>query len=84
MAAAIALRKALNQGISSGGFIDTKIILCPRRDTHGRVCQPKPLYANSRVLKAIPYFNDRGYTAALGIVLAGPHTVSFEVLFGDF
>ena len=84
MAATTALREALNQGISSGDFIDTKIILYSRRDTHGRVYQPKPLYANSRVLKTVPYFNDREYTATLGIIQAEPHTIVFEVLFGNF
>ena len=48
MAATTALREALNQGISSGSFIDTKIILYSRRDSSGRVSQPKALYANSQ------------------------------------
>ena len=58
MAATVALCEALNQGISSGTFIDTKIILYSHRDSSGRVCRPKALYANSHVLKGVPYFND--------------------------
>ena len=56
MAATTALREALNQGISSGSLGDTKFILYSRRDSSGRVCRPKALYANSRVLKTVPYF----------------------------
>lgn len=54
-----ALKEALNDAISSGKFIDTQIILYSRRDSSGRVCKPKALYANSHVLKSVPYFNDR-------------------------
>ena len=54
-----ALEWALNDAISSGRFIDTKIILYSRRDGSGRICKPKALYANSHVLKSVPYFNDR-------------------------
>ena len=58
MAATTALREALNQGISSGKLIDTKFILFSHRDSSGRVCRPKSLYANSHVLKKVPYFKD--------------------------
>ena len=58
MAATTALRKALNKGISSGHFSDTKIVLYSRRDSSGRVYRLKALYANSHVLKTVPYFND--------------------------
>ncbi|KAF9642135.1 hypothetical protein BDM02DRAFT_3124819 [Thelephora ganbajun] len=58
MAATTALRNALNQGISSGNLVDTKIILYSHRDSSGRVCCPKALYANSHVLRTVPYFND--------------------------
>lgn len=58
MAATTALLEALNQGISSGNFTDTKIILCSHKDPSGRVGRPKALYANSRVLKTVSYFND--------------------------
>ena len=51
-------REALSEGIAFGTFDDTKIILFSRRNS-GRVCRPKGLYANSRVLKSVPYFNDR-------------------------
>ena len=84
MAATIPLREALNEGISSGKFIDTKIILYSYRDSSGRVCRPKALYANSHVLKTTSYFNDREYTATLGTARTVPHSVAFEVLFGDF
>ncbi|KAF9650020.1 hypothetical protein BDM02DRAFT_3128017 [Thelephora ganbajun] len=59
MAAATALREALNQGISSGNLVDTKIILYSHRDSSGRICRPKALYANSHILKTVPYFNDQ-------------------------
>ena len=75
MAATTALREALNQGISSGNLIDTKIISYSHRDSSGRVCQPRALYTSSRVLKTIPYFNDREYTATLDITRGEPHTI---------
>lgn len=59
MAIATTLKGALNDAISSGEFIDTQIILFSRRDSSGRICKPKALYANSNVLKSVPYFNDR-------------------------
>ena len=58
MAITAALKEVLNDSISSGKFIDTKIILFSRRDSSGRVCRPKALYANSHVLKSVPYFDD--------------------------
>ena len=57
----LALREALNDAISSGRFVDTKIVLFSRRDSSGRVCKPKALYANSHVLKSVPYFKDREF-----------------------
>lgn len=57
-AATTAYREALNQAISSGNFVDTKIILYSSRDSSGRVCRPKGLYANSHVLKTVPYFDN--------------------------
>ena len=59
MAATLPFRQALNEGIVSGMLVDTKIILFSRRDSSGRVYEPKALYASSHVLKSIPYFNDR-------------------------
>ena len=53
-----ALEEALNDAISSGRFIDTKIVLFSRRDSTGRICKPKALYANSHVLESVPYFKD--------------------------
>ena len=85
MAVTTALREALNDAISSGKFIDTKIVLWSRRDSSGRVCEPRALYANSHVLKSVPYFNDREFLLhsicdtwndpALG-VLSGPFSES--------
>ena len=63
MAATTALRQALSQGISSGNLVDTKIILYSYRDSSGRICRPRALYANSHALKTVPYFNNREYTA---------------------
>ena len=84
MAATAALREALNQGISSGNLVDTKIIVYSHRDSSGRVCRPKALYTNSHVLKTVPYFNDCERTATLDIIRAELHTVIFKVLFGNF
>ena len=53
------LREALNLSIPSGRFTDTKIILYSRRDSSGTISKPKALYANSHVLKSVPYFSDR-------------------------
>ena len=75
MAATGALREALNQGISSGNLIDTKIISYSHRDPSGRVCRPKVLYASSHVLKTVPYFNDCEYAATLGATRGEPHTI---------
>jgi len=82
MAATAALCEALNQGISSGKLIDTKVISYSHRDSSGRVCRPKPLYANSHVLRTVPYFNvsPPPHSAPLG----ESHNVVFEVLFGNF
>jgi hypothetical protein len=83
MTATTALREALNQGISSGNLIDTKIILYSHRDSSSRVCRPKALYTNSHVLKTVPYFNDRECTATPHATFrASSHRL--KVLFGDF
>ena len=84
MAATAALREALNQGISSGNLVDTKIILYSHRDSSGRVCRPKALYANSHVLKTVPYFKDRKSAATLDPTRPEPHGVAPKVLFGNF
>lgn len=55
------LRETLNDAISSGRFIDTKIVLFSRKDSLGRVCKPRALYANSHVLRSVQYFNDREF-----------------------
>ena len=76
----LALREALNDAISSGRFVDTKIVLFSRRDSSGRVCKPKALYANSHVLRSVPYFKDCEF-------LPRPpktHEVTLLVLFGTF
>jgi len=83
MAATTALCETLNRGISSGNLVDTKIILYSHRDSSGRVCRPKALYASGHVLKTVPYFNDRESAATL----AAAQTLTVyppEVLFGNF
>ena len=54
-----ALQEALNASIASGRLTDTKIYLFSHRDSAGNVRKPNALYANSVVLKSVPYFNDR-------------------------
>ena len=95
MAATTALREALNQGISSGSLGDTKIILYSHRDSSGRVCRPKALYANSLVLRTVPYFKNRksvpvpgdlrnrGSTVIIDTTHAGPHRVVLKVFLGN-
>ena len=83
MTATPALREALNQGISSGNFVDTKIILFSRRDSFGRVCRPKALYANSHVLKSIPDFKASECATTFDI-LQEPHDAMVKVLSGNF
>ena len=68
MAATLPFREALNEGIASGAFVDTKIILFSRRSSSGRVYAPKALYANSHILKSVPYFNDRESPAPISMV----------------
>ena len=75
MAATTALREALNQGISSGNLVDTKIILYSHRDSTGRVCRPKALYTNSQVLKTVPYFSDCKHSATLDTPCAVPYCI---------
>jgi len=75
------LREALNDSISSGKFVDTKIILFSRRDPSGTICQPRALYANSHVLRTVPYFNDR---KPLFPEVTGPIGDGLRVLFGTF
>lgn len=60
MSPTAALLEALNGSITSGNFADTKIYLFSHRNSEGDVCKPKALYANSAVLRSVPYFNDRG------------------------
>lgn len=84
MAATTALREALNNGISSGSLIDTKIVLYSHRDSSGRVCRPKVLYTTSHVLKTVPYFNDRECTSTFDHHLSSTSWDCFQVLFGNF
>ena len=84
MAATTPLREVLNKGISSGNFIDTKIIVYSYRDSAGRVCRPKALYTNSHILKTVPHFNDSEYTAALDIFPSETYAIVSGVLFGGF
>ena len=60
MSSEAALLEALNGSITSGHFVDTKIHLFSYRNSAGDVCKPKVLYANSGVLKSVPYFEARG------------------------
>ena len=53
------LHAALNDSIVSGKFIDTKFYVFSCRNQSGRVGTPKALFANSRVLAAVPYFETR-------------------------
>ena len=73
MTTTTALRAGLNHGISSGNLVDTKVVLYSHRDSSGRVCRSKALYANSNALKTVPYFNDRESTATLNNPRAEPH-----------
>lgn len=75
-----ALQEALNDAISSGRFIDTKIVLFSRRDINGRVCKPRALYANSHVLRSVPYFEGRKFPLYPPMHEMTP----FPVLFGKF
>ena len=83
MAATTPLREALNQGISSGNLVDTKIILYSHRDSSGHVCRPKALYTNSHVLKTVPYFDDSESTATLDTPRAEPQC-RFQSAFREF
>ena len=65
MTATTALEEALNDAISSGRFIDTKIVLFSRRDSTGRICKPKALYANSHALESVSYFKDCEFSHVL-------------------
>ena len=53
------LHTALNDSVTSGKFIDTKFYVFSRRNQSGRVGTPKALFANSRALTAVPYFETR-------------------------
>ena len=79
MAATTALRGGLNQGISSGNLVDTKIILYSHRDSSGRVYRPKALYANSHALKTVPYFDDRESPATFDTTRAELHLLESPV-----
>ena len=76
------LREALNDSIPSGKFTDTKIILFSRRDPSGNICKPRALYANSHVLKSVPYFNDR--KPSLNSLTSDSVNNTLQVLFGAF
>lgn len=59
MAATHSFREALSEGIGSGIFSDTKIILFSRKSRSRGVYGPKALYASSHVLRSIPHFEQR-------------------------
>lgn len=50
------LHAALDDSITSGRFIDTKFYVFSRKNQSGRVGTPRALFANSRVLTVVPYF----------------------------
>ena len=56
------LNTALEDSISSGKFIDTKFWVFNHlnRET-GRLEQPTAVFANSAVVKSIPYFSTRRF-----------------------
>ena len=53
------LHAVLDESITSGRFIDTKFYVFSRKNQNGRVGTPKALFANSRVLTVVPYFQTR-------------------------
>lgn len=81
MAATPPFRKALSEGIASGTLVDTKIIVFSRKNSLGGVYGPKALYANSHVLKSIPYFENREFPCAL---LDDNLKIVPQVFFGNF
>lgn len=78
----VPLQEALNGSISSGRFTDTKIILFSRRDSSGNIFKPKALYANSLVLKSVPYFSDCGFFFSLS--RCKKWLIPFKVLSGEY
>jgi len=46
------IQALLTEAISNGGFNDTKFCVYSSRLSSGRVCHPRPLFANSSILKA--------------------------------
>ena len=53
------LHRALSDSVASGVFIDTKFCLFSCRNSSGKAVRPRPLYANSQILKSVPYFDAR-------------------------
>ena len=58
------LHNALSDSVASGVFIDTKFYLFTRRKSSGDVFRPRPLFANSKTLRSVQYFDDREYLTA--------------------
>lgn len=85
-----ALRSALSDSVTSGVFIDTKFYLFSRRNSSGKVCRPRPIYANSLTLESVPYFKDREYLVSLRHIHCWMDfhvlipRITFQVLSGGF
>ena len=56
------LHCALSDSVSSGVFIDTKFYLFSGRKSSGEVFRSRPLFANSKTLKSVRYFDDREHS----------------------
>ena len=77
------LHAALNDSITSGRFIDTKFYVFSRRDKSRRVGTPKALFANSRVLTTVPYFETRKrliFSLFFGVSLRSSPSIFHDVL----
>ena len=73
------LHCALSDSVSSGVFIDTKFYLFSRRKSSGEVFRSRPLFANSKTLKSVRYFDDRErFTARHTPSYAHPMKQPFE------
>ena len=51
------LLDVLDDSITSGTFVDTKLYAFSRREASGCVGSPRAIYGNSCVLKTVPYFS---------------------------
>jgi hypothetical protein len=78
------MQVALKRSLAQGSFVDTKFYAFSRRRTTGVVDEPRPIYANSAILKArSPYFAGRGSSLSSPIS-ATAYTKSLLVFNGGF